>query len=109
MKHVLLGMALVATVAISCGASQDPSEGTGDPRTGAEIFNTQCSLCHGRDGKLGINGAKDLTASQLSRPDMIAIVSKGKGGMLPYQNVLSTEEIERVVDHLRSLAAPKSE
>ncbi len=40
---------------------------------------------------------------------MIAIVGKGKGGMLPYQNVLSAQEIERVVDHVRSLAVPKSE
>ena len=108
-KNLLMSMALLAALAVACGASRDPSTEGSDPRSGEEIFNAQCTLCHGRDGKLGINGAKDLSVSQLSRPDMIAIVTRGKGAMLPYQNVLSTEEIERVVDHVRSLTAPKSE
>ena len=62
-----------------------------------------CELCHGANGKLGFNGAKDLTASTLSRAEMVAQVSNGKGRMMPYKNTLSIKEIEAVVDYARAL------
>jgi cytochrome c6 len=101
--------AVAALVLVACGAAGGADGNNGTPRTGAEIFNTQCALCHGRDGRLGINGAKDLTASALSQADMVAIVAHGKGGMAPFEHVLAPDEIERVVEHVRTLAAPKAE
>ena len=62
-----------------------------------------CELCHGANGKLGFNDAKDLTASVLSRAEMIMQVSNGKGKMMPYKNVLTAKEVEAVVDYTRTL------
>jgi len=63
----------------------------------------QCTLCHGRDGKLGLSGARDLTITALTREQMLLLVSNGKGAMMPYKNLMRPEEIEAVVDHVRSL------
>jgi hypothetical protein len=34
---------------------------------------------------------------------MIAMVTNGKGAMMPYKNVLTPKQIEAVVDHARKL------
>ena len=66
-----------------------------------------CALCHGRDGKAGLNGAKDLTASTLTTEEMMAVVKNGKGAMAPYKQVLNTNEIEAVVAYVRTLGGTK--
>lgn len=101
--------AALTLLAVACGSAGGTDRAEGSPRSGEEIYNTLCVLCHGRDGRLGINGAKDLTVSRLSQADMVAIVTHGKGGMAPFEHVLAPEEIQRVVEHVRSLAAPKAE
>jgi cytochrome c6 len=78
--------------------AQRKGKGRGD-----QLFNMHCTLCHGKDGKLGLNGAKDLTTSALTKEQMIAQVTNGKGAMMAYKNVLSAAEIEAVVAHVRSL------
>jgi cytochrome c6 len=62
-----------------------------------------CELCHGANGKLGFNDAKDITVSTLSRAEMLAIVTNGKGVMMPYKNALSKAELDAVVAHVRTL------
>lgn len=99
---VLIGLLLLA-----CGsASVDSANTNGKEKTpGQLLFTKNCTLCHGRDGKMGINGAKDLSISTLTKEEMIAMVIQGKGQMMPYKNVLSKKEIEMVVEHVRTLSA----
>jgi len=97
---------VLTTLVLSCGweaSSATLARAADGPGGGAELFNANCALCHGRKGDLGMNGAKDLTVSTLSRPEMIALVSNGKGVMMPYKNVLTPKQIEQVVDHARTL------
>lgn len=105
MMRTLPLFALVAMLA--CSSTSDGPEAsatiTAAPPDGAKLFQMQCTLCHGRDGKLGLSGAKDLTVSALTREQMILLVTDGKGMMMPYKNVMRPEEIEAVVDHVRSL------
>jgi cytochrome c6 len=96
----LLGITLLT---IACGGGAGSKGDAAPPTTGAAIYDRQCTLCHGGDGKLGINGAKDLTASSLTRDEMIQIVMNGKGLMMPYAHVLEPKEIEAVVDHVRTM------
>lgn len=98
---ILLGMLLL----IACGGSDAAEAGIVDEgaRKGQQLFKMHCELCHGADGKLGFNGAKDLTSSTITRAEMIAQVANGKGKMMPYKNVLSAKEIETVVDYTRTL------
>ncbi len=73
------------------------------PPGGEAIFMAECALCHGRDGKLGLAGAKDLTRTGLSNAEMITLVTNGKGGMIGFGKTLSPKQIEEVVDHVRTL------
>lgn len=65
-------------------------------KTGTAIFEQNCKICHGSDGRLGLNGAKDLSKSQLSLNDRIAIITNGKNLMTPFVKILSSPEIDSV-------------
>lgn len=96
----ILGLALLV---IACaGSTGDAPDGKNAPR-GEQLYAMHCILCHGKDGKLGFNGAKDLTASTLTREQMMQQVAEGKGKMMPYKNVLTAKEIEAVVAYTRGL------
>ena len=96
-------------LAVACGSADAPVELTADSGMdrGEQVFRMNCVLCHGADGKLGFNGAKDLTKSTLSKEEMVARVREGKGTMMAYKNVLSAKDIEAVVAHVRSLPKTK--
>ncbi|MES2762685.1 MAG: c-type cytochrome [Bacteroidota bacterium] len=69
---------------------------------GKEIFEEKCELCHGRDGKQGTNGAKDLSVTQLPHTGIIDIVSNGKNTMAAYKSVLTHEQIEAVAVYIET-------
>ena len=98
---------LIVLLLLACGsASVDTADTHDKDKTpGQALFNKNCTLCHGRDGKMGMTGAKDLTLSTLTAAEMITIVGQGKGQMMPYKNVLTAKEIELVVEHVRTLSA----
>lgn len=70
---------------------------------GKKIFNTYCILCHGADGKLGLNGSKDLTISILTTEERITQVTNGKGLMTPFKEILTEAEIKAVVSYTETL------
>lgn len=70
---------------------------------GAAVYKQHCELCHGVDGKLGLNGSKDLTISELDLNERIAQISKGKGLMVAYENILSLSEIKAVAEYTVAL------
>lgn len=69
---------------------------------GKQIFEEKCMLCHGDNGKLGINGAKDLSVTQLSHEGILEIINNGKNGMAPYKDALSKEQIEAVAVYIET-------
>lgn len=70
---------------------------------GAAIFKKFCVACHGADGKLGLNGAKDLSQTTLSREECIQQITNGKGLMTPFREILNPREIEAVADYALTL------
>ncbi|NND08858.1 MAG: cytochrome c [Saprospiraceae bacterium] len=70
---------------------------------GDKIFKTYCITCHGLDGKLALNGAKDLSVSELTMEERIEQITKGKGLMTPYESILSKEEIMAVAEYTAAL------
>ena len=74
-----------------------------NPDLGKKIYKQYCALCHGADGKLGVNGAGDLTASALPKEEVANIIKKGKGLMTPFEEILSETQIEAVTDFVMSL------
>lgn len=69
---------------------------------GKEIFEDKCTLCHGSDGKLGMNGAKDLSVTQMNHAGIVEMVTNGKNNMAPYKDVLSPEQINAVASYIES-------
>ncbi len=92
-------------VLLACGSTAVDGTEAPPPGEGEMVFNTTCATCHGRKGDLGMGGAKDLVTSILKRDEVIAIVTNGKGAMMPYGTTLSKKQIEVVVDHVLTLRA----
>ena len=68
-----------------------------------QLILQNCELCHGPDGKLGANGSKNLTVSELDLNARIAMVSKGKGVMMAFENILNLSEIKAVAEYTMTL------
>jgi len=78
-----------------------------NPDLGKKIFKQYCALCHGADGKLGVNGAGDLTASALPETEVVARIAKGKGLMTPFEEILSETQIKAVADYVIAMRGEK--
>jgi mono/diheme cytochrome c family protein len=104
MKRILITIGSPVLLLFACGSNGMAGTEGGRPKVkGAQLFDMHCSLCHGRDGGLGLNGAKDLRRSTLTTEEVKAIVLNGKGVMMPYKNALTNAEIDAVVAHVRTL------
>ena len=70
-----------------------------------ELYNKNCKLCHGSDGKRNLSGAKDLSISILSDEEAFQMIEKGspERGMRAYGNTLSEVEINALVDYIKQL------
>lgn len=67
------------------------------------IYKVNCVICHGVDGKLGINGAKDLTTSPMTLEERINNITNGAGTMQAYKDILTEEEIKAVAKYTMTL------
>lgn len=74
-------------------------------RDAASVYTQYCVLCHGADGRRGLNGAGDLTASTLPLEQRIQQITHGKGLMTPYAGILTPEEIEAVARYTLTLTS----
>ncbi|HJW27744.1 MAG TPA: cytochrome c [Saprospiraceae bacterium] len=100
MYKILLSFLLIVLI-FACGKKPDS-----DPATAAEgqqIYKQYCILCHGADGKLGLNGAKDLTVSALTESERIVQVTEGKNTMTPFKGILTQDQIKAVVAYTLTL------
>lgn len=78
-------------------AAQKTSQAGAPAPDGMAVFRKNCVVCHGSNGNLGLNGAKDLSQSTLTAAERTAIVTNGKNLMTPFGKILSPEEIDAVV------------
>jgi len=46
--------------------------------SGQEIYKGRCMACHGADGRMGMNGAKDLPSSPLTVKQRVSVVADGR-------------------------------
>lgn len=93
---------LIVSFSLAFKSKASKAGGTIAAVNGKEIFEEKCSLCHGNDGKLGMSGAKDLSATQLNHQGIVAIITDGKNTMASYKTVLSAEQIEAVASYIET-------
>ena len=99
-KLIVCSTLAVLIYACSNKPGQAPANMAAD---GPKIYKQYCVVCHGPDGKLGLNGAKDLTISKYTEAERIVQVTEGKGAMTPFKNILAPEEIKAVVAYTLTL------
>lgn len=95
-----------ALLVSSCGIKNHEHQAVSAPDgvvDGQAIFQKNCVLCHGSNGKMGLNGAKDLTASMLTAEERISVITNGRNTMASYKAILSPEEIKAVAEYTMTL------
>ena len=83
----------------------------GKASSGASMFKTKCTLCHGADGGGNTPLGKQLQAANLrskdvqkrSDADMFKVIHDGQANMPGFSDQLSDEEITQVVHYIRAL------
>ncbi len=74
-----------------------------DLEEGRVLFATTCKLCHGADGKLGLNGAMDLSKSTLTKEEKLFVISNGRNAMAAYKNVFTKDQIKLLANYVDTL------
>ena len=71
--------------------------------SGAQIYEQVCSNCHGSDlsGGIGPSLGDGSNASSEDDAFLELTITRGRGRMPSFQNTLSDEQIERVIDFIR--------
>jgi mono/diheme cytochrome c family protein len=127
---VLTVTALGHALVVGCGGKSNqsgqqpsPTPGTGTPGAtasatpGAKIYADRCALCHGAEGKGDGTAAAALDPKPRNHTDgsymnahsdaeLLAVIRDGKGAMPAWKSVLSEEDIQAVLKHVRTLAQP---
>lgn len=85
--------------------ADDPGEqegdGSGEASDGATIYQQNCATCHGGDGS-GANGpALTDVGERLTIEDQLEVVRDGRAGMPSWEDQLTRDEIQAVVDYLQ--------
>ncbi len=93
MKRILLALAVVAVAA------------TARAEEAAALFQKKCVACHGKDGKgspAGLHlGAKDLTVTKLSEPDIEGVITNGRGKMTPFKGRLEEADVKALAKFVK--------
>jgi uncharacterized membrane protein SirB2 len=50
---------------------------------GKALYQNNCAICHGDDGKRGLSGSKDISITNMDMAGITAIIIKGEGAMPP--------------------------
>ena len=91
----------------SCNSSNTSKTESNQPLSKAEIkqlFESNCSSCHGVDGTLGMSGAKDLSISNLKPAEIKDRIQNGKNGMPSFEGLIQEgEQMDSIVSYVISL------
>lgn len=106
----LLFIAVAIALVIACGGNDNPytnkSKSTKKTSStkkskldGEKIYKQYCTICHGVKGDMGASGAHDLTKSELTLAERIAVVTNGRKTMTPFKGTLSDAKIKAVAEY----------
>lgn len=94
---------LIMLLATGCNDSSNSGTTQGTALSGKKIFRQYCVNCHGARGNLGLNGAGDLSQSELELQSRVEIIRHGKNAMTAFSTVLSDKEIQKVATYTLEL------
>ncbi len=102
MNKVIISIFFAALI-VACAGKEKNASGTVSVAEGEQIFKKNCIICHGVDGKLGVNGAKDITVSKLTLEERETQIKKGKNTMTPFEGILNETQIKSVAAYSMTL------
>ncbi|MCB2376426.1 cytochrome c [Hymenobacter sp. BT635] len=100
---VLLSLASACSSAPSSEPAEAPVAAAPVELPGKALYTQNCAVCHGPDGRKGLNGAHDLTKSNLNATGRVYMVTQGLGNMPSFKGQLTEAQIQQVVDYSLTL------
>ena len=99
----ILVSAFCLLMILACAGKEKVATNPDDVVAGEQIYKKYCLICHGADGKLGINGAKDITISTLTLEERVALINTGKNLMTPFEGILTPDQMKAVASYTMNL------
>lgn len=103
MRYALLLAGFCMTLILYLGSCSGSESAKGDIAEGEKLYNQYCVLCHGKDGKLQLNGAFDITTSQLTINERIELMKNGRNLMTPFEGILTEDEMRSIATYAITL------
>jgi cytochrome c6 len=85
---------------LACGTASGDSQEAPD---GQKLYKTYCVTCHGVNGGMQLNGARDLRASELGLEERVSVISNGRNLMAAYKGIMTADEIKVVATYTMGL------
>jgi mono/diheme cytochrome c family protein len=95
--------AATASAAIASPPAEPEDDGESVLADGKALFTKNCAVCHGANGRLGLNGAHDLSKSNLNTTGRVYMVMQGLGKMPAFKDKLTTAQIQQIVAYSLTL------
>ncbi len=101
MRRVLATVLVAGVVLAGCG-----DDGDSAPPTGESLYRSNCAACHGGSGQ-GASGPTLVgdDATPYTDEELATVIAEGIGSMPGFADRLEADEIDMIVDHIRTLQA----
>lgn len=111
MKKVFVFLLISATILACGGGGNDSTSSDATPSgtkavaevDGEKVYKQYCVTCHGLYGDMGASGAYNLTESELSVEERMAVIKNGRKTMTGFEALLSEEKIKAVAEYTLTL------
>ena len=107
-------LAATLAMAIFVGSTAGLVFGQSSSSSAAALYKTNCTSCHGPDGR-GSAVGKSLHAADFHSPQvqqqsdeqLAGVIAQGRGNMPPFGTRLTKDQIDALVKYLRTLGKAK--
>ena len=113
-RMIRRGIVVISASAMLFLAVAGSATTAGAADTGESLFKTNCTVCHGDDGKGTATGkalnAKDLTSAEVQKltdAQITTQIENGKNNMPPFKSTLNASQIKLLVAYVRTFGKKK--
>ncbi|MEZ5012670.1 MAG: cytochrome c [Chitinophagales bacterium] len=106
-KIVVICLLISGMIYVSCtkssGAKSTTKAAAVPELPGKSVFDTNCRICHGSKGDLGVSGAANLRITALTVDEKVQVITNGRKAMPSWKEQLSPEQIRQVAEYTETL------